>query len=169
MDLVQRIVEFLTDASDGDLGFITLCLQASDGLPRALAILCQLVRGPFELCALGMFQLRAMGGSDRLDELELNGARARFAALYEGGGEGDLLALFEPGQPPTQRLEGKVALFQFELLLVEQLYQKQILLIDQVAALLCMLRARAIQHVLELSDLSLEDVLLFAGDAQQIA
>lgn len=80
----------------------------------------------------------------------------------------ELVAVLELREPPAQRLERKIALFQFELLFVEQLDQEQVLLIDQVAALLGMLQPRSIEHVLQLGDLALEDVLPFSGDTEQI-
>lgn len=72
MDLLQRFVELFADARDGDLSLVTLCLQASDGLSRALAVFGQLLRGSFELGALGLLQLRgARRGRRRwLHELE---------------------------------------------------------------------------------------------------
>ena len=168
MDLVPSIIEFLADAGNGVLGFVALRLQASHGFSRSLAILGQLLRGTLEFRALGpiLFGARRFGGLDERGELH----RSRWRTdLHQGWREGYLATSLELGQSPAQRVELSVALLQFQFLLVEQLDQKQVLLIDEVRALLCVLLTRTIEHQFEFRDLPLEDQLPFTGLTELIA
>src|SRR6188768_465537 len=126
MDLVQRVVELLADASGRDLRFVALRLQSSDRLSRALAILRQFLRGSFELRTLGLLQLQGVRscGLSGLYHLKRAGRWVRLTALHQSWRKFDLRALLELREPPAQRFEREITLLQFELLFVEQFDQK---------------------------------------------
>jgi hypothetical protein len=123
VNFVYQLITLSADASHCVLSFVALGLQTSDRFTRTLAIFGQLLRGAFQFRALCPLQFRDRRHRGWFALAQLYRGR-RATLLNQSWREGDLVAPLELGQALLQRFEREVALFQFELLLVEQLDQK---------------------------------------------